>query len=74
MKFHTYEKIDGKIVYTGIRSGWEHYSVWLAWCGVDSATAYLRNEVAVDMPTKSISWFAPFGVLKNERFGISLDV
>jgi hypothetical protein len=72
--FHTYEKIDGQIVHTGIARHWEHYSVWLAWCGVKAETAYARNEVAHDMPTKSITWFAPNGVCNDERFGISLDV
>jgi len=73
--FHTYERSHGQIIHTGIARHWEHYTVWLAWCGVDAETAYVRNEVAPEgMPTASITWFAPNGVIKNERFGISLDV
>lgn len=72
--FFTYEKNEkGEIFYTGKREHWEHYTVWLAWCGVNADTARVRNEIAVNMPTPSITWYSPDGAVKNERFGIYIE-
>jgi hypothetical protein len=66
------EKIDGVICIMGMSRDWLHYSVWLAWCGIDTETARIRNEVAPDgFPARSITWYSMDGAVKSEKFGIA---
>lgn len=66
------EKIDGLIMIKGMQQSWLHYSVWLAWCGIDVDTARIRNEVApAGFPAPSITWYSMDGAVKSERFGIA---
>ena len=66
------EKIDGQIYIAGMEQRWLHYSVWLAWCGINVDTARVRNEVApLGFPAPSITWYSMDGAVKSEQFGIA---